>query len=103
MCDCVTCCQPDDHSGTESSSESQSVTAVQSAALTRRYLTFSAEIQIQYRLTDLTYTSIFYNLGQQSGGRDCIKKGGGTLELINFLKSDFRCKSNGFNMISTLV
>ena len=84
----MTCSQPDDHSGTEASSESQSVTAVQSAALTRRYLTFSAEIQIQYWLT---YTSIFYNLGQKSGGRDCIKKGGGTLESIIFLKSDFRC------------
>ena len=80
----MTCSQPDDHSGTEASSESQSVTAVQSAALTRRYLTFSAEIQIQYRLRDLTYTSISYNLGQE-GGRDCIKKGGGTLESISLI------------------
>ena len=83
----MTCSLPDDHSGTEASSESQSVTAVQSAALTRRYLTFSAEIQIQYRLRDLTYTSIFYNLGQKSGGREGLhQKGGRDIRVHKFFK-----------------
>ena len=45
----VTWYQPDEHSGTEASSGS--VTAVQCAALTRRYLTFSLQA---LRLT--TYT-----------------------------------------------